>query len=222
MWRLVCLLLIGAMFVCCNSTSSADQETPNSVGDTIAYTLPTPAELPGFSEARISRLPPPQTVAWLFIKRNADEMRLTVEITSASTPKKTKELSRDLISPPGGIMPEGSPSKRKIGQKVWQSRYTQGGPPRGTFTLIAWDGRSIVRVQMMHLVRRLDNSGNPLVQVFSQNDLRFAEDLALQTLERLTVAGLTSRPANTASDLAKQQMSMRQQEHFRRQETPKP
>jgi hypothetical protein len=129
--------------------------------------------------------------------RKRDGLHLFLEVFAAANDEQAEKWLKSRHE--GNTIPylPRSPSGRKIGQAVWQSQQEDGGPLRGSFDLLARDGRSIVKVQLMHRVLH-DPFGNPIHQVFSVMDLRMAERLAVDILDRLTEKGYTSRPVKSA------------------------
>jgi hypothetical protein len=168
----------------------------------ISSALPT-AEMPrGFSSYRVSRNMAEQPNSGLIevrAHRVRDDLYVTVQVCVMPDETAALEWAKGITYPPGGRMPRGCPSGRKIGQEVWQSRYRNGGPPRGSFGLITRDGRSVVMVDLMYTVKAV-RGGAPVQRVFSREDLLMTERLALGCLNRLTQMGYTSRSVKKPSN----------------------
>lgn len=80
---------------------------------------------------------------------------------------------------------------RKIGEKAWASIHGE--------QMMVQDGFCLIRI----ILRR------PVGYVITQEDKFLLERLTIQTLDRLTTLGLTSRPKEQASTFARQQMTER-------------
>jgi hypothetical protein len=125
---------------------------------------------------------------------------VSISLSVAESEAAARDWSLRLTRTPGGKMPVGSPSGRKIGQEVWRSWYPKGEVPQGMFQLLARDGRSVVLVQLMYTVLQTDIHNRPLHRIFTAADLRFAENQAIACLNRLTQMGYTSRSAKKPAD----------------------
>lgn len=171
----------------------------------LAPVLPAPEELPRFSRYRAASRhtfsPRPDQLSTASADADAirvdDNLRLSVQVGVTATPAEAQELARRNTDTPGGQMPEGSPSGHPLGQKVWHSKYYDGGPPRGGYHLVVYDGRAVVFVQIAAQIHIQD--GTPIEPLLSQEDLRLAEDIASACLTRLGYLGFTSQPALSAS-----------------------
>jgi hypothetical protein len=205
--RVILSGLIGIGLAClalaCTGGQNADRttgkETTNEERAARAG-LPTEQQLTrlGFAGFRLGKstvAPEEGIFADLSAVRKRDGLRLFLEVFVGANDEQARKWLKSRHQQPVPYL-RGSPSGRKIGQEVWQSQYEGGGPPRGGFELLTHDGRSIVRVQLTHTVLT-DPFGNPYEPVFPVMDLRMAERMAVDILDRLTEKGYTSRPAKS-------------------------
>ncbi|GAB4452344.1 MAG: hypothetical protein OHK0029_03070 [Armatimonadaceae bacterium] len=141
---------------------------------------------------------------------NEGTYHFRVEVTLYDSPESAKKSISDAMKYilATGEMQEHSYRKRKIGNKVWSST-------RGSL-LVVLDGRATVSVKVGPFVLRdeagivlYDDEGTPLIYRPTWEDALFAETLAVDTLSRLTVLGMTSKPARQASSRAKRQVAER-------------
>lgn len=106
--------------------------------------------------------------------------------------------------PDSGPLPnEGALSRRKIGQRVWSRRATEDDCHFYVADKQIGVGVFITRVRKIR-----GKADIPLVPI-TNDEVRFAEDIVLKMLDRLTVLGLTSRPKESAPDWAKRQVEKR-------------
>lgn len=189
-----------------NGSNSLDQARAILATVDLTPTLPAPAELPNFYRYRATGgriLSPrpgqlPTSLATLDATRLDDGLTLMIQLGITATPAEAQELAHEAINTPGGLMPEGTPSGRAIAQKVWHSRYYDGGPPKGSYHLIAYDGRALVIVRISAPLTGYKN-GKPVEAPLSQADLQMTEDIASACLSRIGDLGFTSKPGLTAS-----------------------
>ena len=168
--------------------------------------VPAPSELPGFAYYKtLSRhifSPQPNypaiAIADMHTTRIDDGLTLNVQIGVTTTPAEALELARRAVDTPGGEMPEGTPSGRPLGQMVWHSLYSAGGPPRGGYHLVVYDGRSVVIVFISAPIQGYEN-GKPVEALLSEQDLQMTENIAAACLLRAGYLGCTSQTALSAS-----------------------
>jgi len=147
--------------------------------------LPSEADLPGYQGFAAHER---ELGAMLEATRKSDQMAVRVAIYIGTN----AAAARRVANPSGGLgqvpMTASSRSGRKIGDEVLHTaRYHSGGPPRGAFTMVSRVGCAVVTIQLMHRITR--GNGKPVHPVFSESDLRWAEDVAIGCVERLKRMG---------------------------------
>lgn len=150
--------------------------------------LPSPAELSGFA---IIKSKPSKYSAKLWASRKSDGMALKMTVIAAPTLTEAQAICDRLTFPPGGHMPQSSPSGRKIGQQVWQSRYAGDRPTDGAFMLVTRDGTSIVVIRIAMPIDK-NAKGYAVPRRLQTSHLTLAEDLAISRLTKLKAMKLTS------------------------------
>jgi|GEM_PF-4960782 hypothetical protein len=154
---------------------------------------------------------------------NEGTYHFRVEVTlydSQVTANKTISEAMQYMLASGEVQ-EHSHTGKKIGTKVWSSNTGS--------LLVILDGRATVIVKVGPFVLRdkvgnilYDAEGTPLFYRPTWEDKQFAEKLAVDTLNRLTVLGVTSKPTNKASLRAKQQVAERYEALLKKQKGKKP
>jgi len=144
--------------------------------------LPSEAELTGCRELRYETR---KVGASVEATRTSDELRVRVAAHVLADVKGARRVANRWVSPLP--MSPLSWSGRQIGDAVFTSNYQGGGPPRGAFTVFTRSGRAAVRVDLIHRITR--GNGKPVQPVFSEADLRWAEDVAIGCVERLKKMG---------------------------------
>lgn len=166
--------------------------------------LPAPAEYPGYNKfmpvQQAYRQDPLRRYrvmqsAW----RQNDQTSLDLDVTIAHTTQAVTALMGEILkSQP--TLKKWSLTGRKIGQQCWHAVDLAH--------LYIQDGYCLIAASMIHPVRSLPGRGagrEPL----SQQETRFLEDQVVQTLDRLTVLGFTSRPRGSAPAVALKQVKDR-------------
>ena len=169
-------------------------------------TLPAAEELPSFSRyhstSRQTLTPKPEQLpnvgASMFATRDDDHLLLSVDVASTATVVEAQEMARRAINTPSGDMPQGTLSGRPVGQKVWQTLAPGQKPRGGSYQIIAYDGRTVVVVELMAPLQGY-KEGRPVQSVLSVQDVQMAEDTASACLARVGYLGFTSQPALNAS-----------------------
>lgn len=149
--------------------------------------LPQANDLPGFGEFRYTSL---EQFSSLRAVRWSDGMAVHVTIQIGRDMSETEAYRKDAATDHMGLpgtMPTGTRSGREVGNQAWHSRYHRGGPPRGAYSFGCRLGRAVIVVALMH--RITPGAGKPIHQVFSDEDLRWAEDVAIGCVERLKKMG---------------------------------
>ncbi|MBM3493956.1 MAG: hypothetical protein FJX72_06505 [Armatimonadetes bacterium] len=163
--------------------------------------LPQPKDLTGFGECHHTSF---AGNAMLRAVREADglAMHATVWIgkDSVEVEMLRKQAATDMMGLPG-TMPSGTRSGRQVGNQTWHSRYHRGGPPRGSYTFGCRLGRAIIAVDLMHKIS--PGAGKPVHPIFSEADLRWAEDVAIGCVERLKKMGYGDEAERKAQSKAK-------------------
>ena len=154
--------------------------------------------------------PPP--AAWLvsgdgasvYFIRLSDQMTIDVDVSLCTTEADTTALTDQARETQSGPIPEGSFSKRALGQHVYSFPAQNGKFPAGSNRIIVQDGRSLVVVSATTQIQNVN--GRPVFVELPPQYVTLCEDIALRVLDRLTFLGHTSKPANTASKAAQQQV----------------
>ena len=204
------------------------QSLPDLSKVSLKSCITLPAELPdykpdrGFSYVIKPRIPLPPNpaskiqvtfhpAAWdargraagTFFKRLSDENMISVDVAVCPTEAETQALIDEARETQSGSVPEGTYSKRAIGQHVYSDT-----PRNGKFmcchTIIAQDGRA--KVMVTEMTKTLNVNGRPVPTEMPAKDALLCEDIALRVLDRLTFLGHTSQPANSASKEAQRQV----------------
>lgn len=159
----------------------------------IKQALPTKEELPEFSNYQVFSGAKGKSAE---AKRRADEARLRVSVLIASSEAEAQQWTHMTVTNSANAgMLKSAPSGRKIGQEVWQSKYSKG-QPFGSFTLVARDGLSIVIVELMLKIDK-GSRGQAMQRPIQTADLNLVENHALKCLDKLTAMGYTSRSATS-------------------------
>jgi len=215
---LVILLVVGFGLTGLFITTRPTAADPGPVNLTPA--LPTKTDLPGFAHY-LATIQPGSTwhssVYGVSARRTADNASFTLMLHVAPTAQEAEEALRTgmaqsnpaITSPEKAFtaVPQGSYSGRRIGQWVFRTPGKNGRPPRGSFNLTVLDGRAMLTLWFDYVLR--DTQGKVVLPETNAADLRLAEDLVLQTLDRLTAMGLTSRPVSSASAQSRAQVRSR-------------
>ena len=202
------------------------QSLPDLSKVSLKSCITLPAELPDYVPDRgfsyvikpqkpfhnpASKIPVFHKAAWevhglaagTFFKRLSDENMISVDVAVCPTEAETQALIDEARETQSGSVPEGTYSKRAIGQHVYSDT-----PRNGKFmcchTIIAQDGRA--KVMVTEMTKTLNVNGRPVPTEMPAKDALLCEDIALRVLDRLTFLGHTSKPANTASKAAQQQV----------------
>ena len=204
------------------------QSLPDLSKVSLRACITLPAELPDYQPNSVgsrvieprklfhnpaSKIPVFHKAAWevhglaagTFFKRLSDENMISVDVAVCPTEAETQALMDEAretqtVFPP---FPEGSLSKRPIGQHVYVT------PPKDgkyfvSYNILAQDGRA--KVIVTELTKTLNVNGRPVPTEMPAKDALLCEDIALRVLDRLTFLGHTSQPANSASKEAQQQV----------------
>jgi hypothetical protein len=144
--------------------------------------LPSENDLRGFRDLKYDQH---TAGAMLEAVRVSDDMRVRVSVLIGADAGSARRVVNRFVSPLP--MATRSWTGRRIGDDVLISNYTGGGPPRGAFTLLSRTGPAAVTIQLMHKIT--PGAGKPVQPIFSEADLRWAEDVAIGCVERLKKMG---------------------------------
>ena len=211
-----------------NSTAQAQTQTDLSkVSLKAAVTLP--AEVPDFEPRKVGSdsfaprkiivnkaslaLPSkPIPAAWLahgisahtHFVRASDKMRIEVSISVCETEADAKAITDEARLTQTYPIPEGSFTKRAIGQHVYSFPAENGKFPGGHNRIIVQDGYSLITVSATTQIQNVN--GRPVFVELPAQYVTLCEDLAQRVLDRLTFLGHTSQSPNSAPKEAKQQV----------------
>ena len=180
-----CAVILATFFFLTRREDSQALAAPIS---DVASALASSAELPDFKEYELKAEPKGK---YVWANRKADGMRLRITVVALPSAAEAQKICDTLTYPPGGRMPETSPSGRIIGQKVWMSQYPKGKQPEDAFTLVVLDGRTVTVIQMLLQIGK-DQRGFAVSRKFAPADLTFAETMAIGRVTKLAAMGLTS------------------------------
>lgn len=158
----------------------------------LADALPNDSEMTGFKRMfrNTSATRSGQYASWGG-RRDSNGLQMRMSISKYATASEESLAVQRGIDSPGGKMPEGTPSGRRIGQRAWRSvnRRVKDGPLSSSI-LKFLDGRCIITIYL-HRKPTGRSNGVPVAPMLSNEDYRLAEDTAKARLDKLRALGLT-------------------------------
>ena len=163
--------------------------------------LPSPAELPHFSDVRLRNVTlgdNGSNLAMLFATRDNDGLRIRLQVMIESGEAAATAAIRKEIFTPHGELPPGSHTGRKFGDETYHTFDPDGGPDRFGFTLYTRIGRAMVSADLTEKV--VQKSHRDEMPVVEEADMRLMEDLTIGCLKRLARMGIGTMAKATPVD----------------------
>jgi len=214
----VCLILAAL------SSAQQKSDTAKRVGVDFTPALPRADELAGFSGYEVAKSPGTDNVG-VHAERQKEPLSLYVNVVAFRTEAEAIACMDSLQGRCVVPFLTTTFTGRRLAQQVYRTNYGAHGAdptPRGAYSLMLRDGKSVVRIDLM-LPPLRNEKGEFVQQPFASSDLAMAEQIGWRVLQRMTAMGFTSLPADKASAMAKPQIKERLAAlHAAEAEKPKP
>lgn len=166
------------------------QAQSGSTSERLLSALPSASGLAGFQNHQ-GRSNPKNNSAQVTATRNSDGLMFYMDVFLAPDIDTARGWLQSMADQPTGPMPAGSPSGRKVGEEIRHSGPT-GESPRGSYRLLARDGRCVITLQLMRPPVKSKQTRRIEALPIAGADLTMAEGLLVGTISRLASMGYGS------------------------------